>query len=86
MSSRLVRSQEPLEQWITRLIADREGIEPREVTLDYIQREREKRFYPRSRYAVGTDYGGYNAHGLEVLTREEIAAIEEEVDAALNEL
>jgi hypothetical protein len=74
---------EPLEQLFTELIASRLGITPGEVTLEYIQAQREARFYPESRYAVGTDYGGYNSHGLDVLSREEIARIECDVDAKL---
>jgi hypothetical protein len=86
MLNYLPHAQEPLEEWITILIADREGIPPSEVTLEYIQQQREQRFYPIARYAIGTEYGGYNSHALEVLSRAQLSAIEREVKTALDAL
>jgi len=75
---------ESFESLLLRLIAEKEGIEPKEVTISYIHQQREKRFYPTTRYDIGTEsYGGYDSTGLTFFTEKEFEQIEEEVDRFL---
>ena len=72
-------AQETLEQYLTRLIAAHEGIQPSQVTLEYIRNQREKLVYPDTRYDTCSNYGGYRNDGLEVLTRSEVEQLEQEM-------
>jgi len=72
-----------LDSVFTRLIAEKEGIQPDKVTVAYIHAQREKRFYPKTRYNIGTEYSGYNTTGLKILTSNEFDEIEDRVDKFL---
>ena len=61
-----------LDEYLKRLIAERDGVKPEDVTPSYIREQREKRIYPKVRYCNCSEYGGYNLNGLEVYTREEL--------------
>jgi len=61
-----------LEDLFNGLIAEKDGIQKSEVTVEYIKKQREKKFYPTTRYNIGTDYGGYDHTGLKFMTRQEI--------------
>lgn len=73
-----------LEVLITRLIAEQEGIPEEKVTVEYIREQREKRFYPNTRYNIGSDYGGYDAVGLKFSTIQELLDLESRADKFLN--
>lgn len=75
-----------LDDLLRKLIAAQEGIDPEQVTVEYIRKQRERRFYPSTRYSIGSKYGGYDSTGLIFLTREELEAIERRVDAELAKL
>jgi len=72
-----------LDELLNHLISFQEGITPGEVTVEYIRDQREKRFYPKVRYEIGTDYGGYDLTGLTVKTRNEFDEIERSIETDL---
>ena len=61
-----------LEAFLNKRIAELDGIRPEDVTVEYIRAQREQLYYPGTRLDVGSEYGGYDTTGLEVLTRDEI--------------
>jgi hypothetical protein len=72
----------PLGDVLDRLIADADGIRPDQVTEAHILKQRETKIYPRLRYNIPSEYGGYDLTGLEVNTRSELNEREARVDAA----
>ena len=70
---------ESLDEKLTRLICEHEGISPDELTIDYIHKQREKRFYPNTRYDLDSIYGGYSTIGLKVYTLNELNEIKNQV-------
>jgi hypothetical protein len=75
-----------LEELLQELIAAQDGVRPQDVTVDYIQNQREKRFYPNTRNDGDSKYGGYNSRRLRFLSRNEFDAISEKVAAELASL
>jgi hypothetical protein len=71
---------ESLEDFLTRRIATEEKINPDEVTVEYIHEQRKKRYYPNTRYNIGSDYSGYIHTGLKFLTGVEIEEIKKGAD------
>ena len=69
-----------LGELLGRLIAAQEEITPEQVTVAYIEEQRQKRFYPNTRYNLGSD------SGERICTREELDAIERQVDKALERI
>jgi len=74
---------ESLDAKLTRLICEEEGIPPEELTVSYIHEQREKRFYPTTRYDVDSDYGGYSTVGLKVFTGKELSELRRRVHKKL---
>lgn len=74
----------PLSDLLTRLIADSDSVSEAQVTVEYIQNRREKAIYPETRYHIGSDYGGYHNHHLEVMTRDELDKLAHQVDDAIS--
>jgi hypothetical protein len=74
-----------LDRFLTELIAKQEGVRPEEVTMEYIRRQRETRFYPKARYIVTSPKGGYSTAGLRVRSRDENIALNERIDAFLRD-
>jgi len=76
-------SKESLGELLNRLIATQENIRPEEVTVEYIQKQRESRLYPTTRYNISTEYGGYDPNGLEFFTQDELCSIQKRVEEEL---
>ena len=74
---------EPLETLFRQLIAAQDGVRPEDVTLDYIRSQREKRFYPSTRYDTDSRYGGYDSRRLRSLSRNELDEVAAEVNSRL---
>jgi len=72
-----------LDEYLTSLIAAEDGVSPETVTVEYIREQREHRFYPSTRYNIGSSYGGYDGTGLKFLTQEEFEALDQRLDAEL---
>lgn len=81
-----------LDTRLRHLIADQENsnlvpgqhpINPRDITVEYILRERRQRLYPKIRYKIHSPYGGYDHSGVRSITREELKAIAESVEARM---
>lgn len=79
------RARKELDHFFREKIAARDGISPDDVTTDYIRTEREKKFYPRLRYDIGSNYGGYSGVGLHFSTGREIEDREQRMLEALEE-
>lgn len=71
---------------LTHLISEQDGVPPEKVTVEYIREQREKRIYRTARYNIGSDYGGYGTEGLQFLTHEELDAIEQRSVAMMKEI
>jgi hypothetical protein len=71
---------ESLDELLSELIAENDGVAPNAVTPAYIREKREKEIYPVVRYEVGSAYGGYATDGLTVSTRNELEALAERVE------
>lgn len=71
------KSDEKLSTLLVRLIAELDHIDPAEVDVHYIHKQREERIYPKKRYVSGSRYGGYDAIGLYVFTGEELDRIDQ---------
>ena len=71
---------ESLRQYLRRRIAELDGVSPEEVTPEYIRKQREKRIYPKLKFDISSDYGGYSGEGRTFLTGEELDALDQEVD------
>jgi hypothetical protein len=80
------RKDASLEELLQELIAVQDGIRPEDVTVDYIQHQREKRFYPSTRYDIDSKYGGYDSRRMRFLSRDEFDSISDRVDAELARL
>jgi hypothetical protein len=65
----------PLDELLTQLIANADGVPPERVTTVYIQTQREKLVYPKMKFELGSKYGGYNSRDLKFLSRDEIGAL-----------
>jgi hypothetical protein len=74
--------REGLERFFQRLIAARDGVRPEDVTEEYIRKQRAAVVYPNVRFEVSSRYGGYDTTSLQVLTRSEVAAVEDRVERA----
>lgn len=59
---RPAEERENLERFVVRLIAEQENVEPDDVTLDYIRRQRDNNVYPKMRFERSSQYGGYIVH------------------------
>ncbi len=78
-------SQErPLEEFFANLVAASNGIQPADVTEEYILRQRDERVYPTARFTIHSPIGGYNGARLSALSREQIAALDKQVDSQLD--
>ena len=66
------KKKETLDGLLTHIIAEKDGVSEAEVTVEYIRQQRSKRFYPTTKYNIGSSYGGYNHGQLESLNRQEI--------------
>lgn len=80
------REKESLESYLTRLIAKTDNIREEDVTVEYIEKQRNQLIYPEVRHEIGSDYGGYDGSGLTFYTRRELDEMEESVDSRLREL
>jgi hypothetical protein len=78
--------REGLERFLERLIAQRDGVRPEDVTEEYIRRKRAERVYPIARFEIGSNYGGYDTTGLQVLTRAEVDEAEVRAQRAASAL
>jgi hypothetical protein len=67
-----------LDEYLTNLIAEMDGVRPEAVTVEYIHEQREKRIYPTARYDCSPL--------LISLTREEFGVLEEWVDRKIKEI
>jgi hypothetical protein len=78
-------SQErPLEEFFANLVAASNDIQPAEVTEEYILRQRDERVYPTARFNIHSPIGGYNGTRLNAFSREQIAALDKEVNRQLD--
>ena len=77
---------EPLETLFRQLIAAQDDIRPEDVTLDYIRSQRERRFYPNTRYDTDSRYGGYDSRRLRFLSRNELDEVSEQVAKRLADI
>jgi len=75
-----------VEDWLIRQIAEQDRVPVDSVTIEYIHRQREDRLYQSKRPETATKYGGYNSHGLKILTRQEAEEAIKRADAALAEI
>ena len=80
MASANSNGHEDLKTFFGRLIAKRDGVKPEEVTLEYIRERRKEPWYKKIRFDIGSDYGGYEVHGLKFYTEEEMEEMERRVD------
>ena len=71
-----------LERKLKELIAEDLNVSPEEVTAEFIHQQRE-RLSPQIQLVLDTNYGGYSALGLKVLSDEEIKSNQEEAEAFL---
>ena len=72
------RKGESLDSYLTRKIVEMDGVEPEDVTVEYIRQQREKKIYPNTRYDV--------PEGLISLTRNEWNRLEAHVDEIMKRL
>lgn len=86
LSTEKFRPEESLDSIFTRLIAAKDNVDQKEVTVEYIRQQREKLIYPNVRYNVGSTYGGYDHDGLLFLTRNELKDIGELIDEFMLEV
>ena len=66
---------ETLHEFLVREIAELEGIEPNEVTQEWLMDKREKEIYPSARWETCSELGGYNSKGLSIITQDEVKNI-----------
>jgi hypothetical protein len=78
--ARRVQPEESLDELLRRQIAEKLGMAPEDVTIEFLDELLEKRIYPSARFNIGSQYGGYDNSNLVVLTREELASIEKAVE------
>lgn len=76
MTSEKVNCRESLGTFLSKKIAEVDGINPEDVTVAYIHEQREKRFYPDTRYDA--------PQGLVSLTRNELDKLEESIDKVIS--
>jgi len=67
-----------LDEYLTNLIAEMDGVRPGDVTVAYIHEQREKRIYPTARYDCPPN--------LTSLTRNELEELELDVSRRVNEI
>lgn len=67
-----LRPNETLDDYLTRVIAADNGVNPAEVTSEWISEQRKKMIYPNARFRTSSALGGKLHNGLKVLTRTEI--------------
>lgn len=79
-------TKDGLEKYLERLIAEKDGVRPEDVTEEYIRSERERRIYPRTRFDINSGYGGYDTRSLEVMTRDELKESDDRVTRAMEAL
>lgn len=77
---------ESLDEYLTRLISEKEGIKREEVTVEYMHQQRMNKIYPKAKFEIGSDYGGYDTTGLAVYSRDELDDIEKSVDKELKKI
>jgi hypothetical protein len=70
----MAEEREPLEDYFARQIAEKEGVDPSEVTLEYIRKQREERSYPSQIFLDG---------GLRCMSRREIQELHDRVERGL---
>ena len=76
--------EESLSALFASLIAAQDKIDPSEVTLEYILKQR-KKLYLEKRFDHGSRFGGYDDIGLHVFTGNELLIIDEIAQAFLEE-
>jgi hypothetical protein len=81
----MATQHESLDDFLVRRIAEEEGVSPDEITVEYIHEQRKKRYYPTTRYNIGSDYSGYIHTGLRFLTGQEIEEIKKRADRFIKE-
>lgn len=83
MSARLdadsVRSM-TVDQLQRQLIAERLGVDPEDITSEFLDDYLEKHVYPNARLVHGSQFGGYDNSHLRVLTRAEFDKIRQKAE------
>jgi hypothetical protein len=82
-SQRHQLEKSPLDKFITELISKRMGINPEEVTTEFIHIWREKEFYPTARFER---VAGAKGGGRKALTGNELEAQRNKADAFFSTL
>ena len=71
----MAEKKESLDSLFTRLIAECDNVNQRDVTVEYIRERREEKIYPDRHFNLGSKYGGYEGFGLTFLTRRQIDSL-----------
>lgn len=74
-----------LEKVLTEMIARDLGINPEDVTPEFIHKWREEHLYPKALVNLTTRYGGYNSGGRRALTGAEVQSNKEKAEAFLSQ-
>jgi len=69
-----VAEESGLSRAIEELIARDLGIDPNEVTPEFIHRWRQGHLYPNAQHGLNTKYGGYNGSRSKILSSSEVIA------------
>lgn len=75
-----------LEDTIHKLIAERLGVSPDQLTPDLVQEWYETKIAPRLRYEPESEYGGWNPIGLRFVSSLEMDMITREAEAFEEEI
>jgi hypothetical protein len=87
LSARNAGVPSALDKLITELISSKMGINPEQVTTEFIHLWREEKLYPQGRFEFGTTYyGGYNGVGRKVLTAEDVMVQSDRAEAFFRKL
>jgi len=65
---------------IEKLIARDLGIDPSEVTPEFIHRWRQEHLYSNAQHGLNTKYGGYNGSGRQILSESEVQKVRESAE------
>ena len=84
--AKTVQPEESLDELLRRQIAEKLGMAAEDMTIEFLDELLETRIYPSARFNVGSQYGGYDNSNMQVLTREELAAIQKAVEVARERL
>ncbi len=80
-----MRGNLELGSFFARIVAQRDGILPEQVTAAYIDEQREKKIYPTTKFDIGSDGRAYGT-GLRFYTLQQFDKIEKLVDKILEEI